>query len=170
MLLLILPLGLENTFDKIELYRQCPTRGVKYTKISEIENTSCLRNFIRVTPVYGTEREPWGAACIMRKVNYGVYICTCNFKSDEYECWTKHEFVYESNFKPFHQSQCCGDLIDNRDDAPIFVLEDNDKETKLNLRHALKDFFGGQYTLEYFYKTTPCKLNKCYHLYIFIGI
>ena len=64
----------------------------------------------------------------MRKFNYGVYICTCNFKSDQYKCWTKHVFVYDSQFKTLHQSKCCGALIYNRADAPIFVLEDKDRE------------------------------------------
>ena len=97
---------------------------------------------MRVTQVSGIERDPCGAACIMRKLNYGVYICTCNIKFDEYKCWKKLEFVYDSRFKPFHQSKCCGGLIDNRSDAPICVLEDKEIETKLNLSYALKDFFG----------------------------
>ena len=58
--------------NKLKLYRQWPPRRVKDTKISKIENTSCVRNVMRVNPVSGIEREPWGAACIMRKVNYGV--------------------------------------------------------------------------------------------------
>ena len=39
--------------DKQELYRQFPPRKVKDTNISEIENTSCVRNVMKVTPVYG---------------------------------------------------------------------------------------------------------------------
>ena len=85
-------------------------------------------------------------ASILRRVNYGVYICTCSVRSDEYKCKTKHVFFY-SNFKPFHQSKCYVALIDNRADATIFVLEDREIETKINLRHALKDLFGGQCTL-----------------------
>ena len=89
--------------NKIELYRQCPHRRVKDTKISEKENTSCVRNVMRVTTVYGIETEPWGAASMTKKVNYGVYICTCNVKYNELMCWKKHEFVYDSHFKPLHQ-------------------------------------------------------------------
>ena len=51
--------------DQQELYRQCPTRKVKDSNISEIENTSCVRNVMKVTPVSGIEREPWGASCIL---------------------------------------------------------------------------------------------------------
>ena len=69
--------------DKQEFYRQCPPRKVKDTNISEIKNNSCVRNVNNVNPVSGIEREPWGAACIMIKVNDGVYICICNVKSDE---------------------------------------------------------------------------------------
>ena len=39
--------------DKQELYRQFPPRKVKDTNISEIENTSCVRNVMKVTPVSG---------------------------------------------------------------------------------------------------------------------
>ena len=37
--------------NKLELYRQCPPRRVKDTKMSEIKNNSCVRNVMRVTPV-----------------------------------------------------------------------------------------------------------------------
>ena len=124
--------------------------------MSEIENTSCVRNFIKVTPVFGIEIEPCVAASIIRRVNYEVYICTCSVRYDEYKFKTKHAFVFDSHFKPLHQSKFCGDLIDNRADAPICVLEDKERETKLNLRYALKYFFGGQCTVEYVYKITPC--------------
>ena len=67
------------------------------------------------------------AAIIIRRVNDGVYTYTCSFISDGYKCKKKHAFVYESHFKPSHQSKCFGDLIDNRDNAPICVLEDNDR-------------------------------------------
>ena len=69
--------------DQQELYRQCPPRKMKDSNISEIENTSCVRNVTEVTPVSGIEREPWGAACILRRVNDVVFICTCNVQSDE---------------------------------------------------------------------------------------
>ena len=89
--------------DKQELYRQFPPRKVKDTNISDIENTSCVRNFMKVAPVSGIEREPWGAACILRRVHDGVFICTCNDKYDEYNCLIKHAFVYDIHFKPLHQ-------------------------------------------------------------------
>ena len=39
--------------DKHEFYRQCPPRRVKDTNIYKIENTSCVRNCMKVTPVFG---------------------------------------------------------------------------------------------------------------------
>ena len=54
--------------------------------MSEIEKTSCVRNIKRVTPVSGIEREIWGEVIILRRVNDGVYICTCPFRYDEYKC------------------------------------------------------------------------------------
>ena len=98
---------------------------------------------MRVPPVSGIEKEPWGEACTMRKVNYGVYICTCNDESYEYKCWKKHEFFYDSHFKPLHQSKCCGALIDNRAGAPTLVFEDRDREKNINFRFSLKELFGG---------------------------
>ena len=107
--------------DKQELYRQCPPRKVKDSNIPEIENTSCVRNVMDVTTVSGIERSPWGAASILRRVNDGVFICTYNVQSAEYDCWTNNSFVYDSHFKPLHQTKFCGFLIDNRAGAPIFV-------------------------------------------------
>ena len=147
---------IENFIDKQKLYRQCSPRTVKDSNISEIENTSCVRNFLEVNPVSGIERVPLGAASILRIVNDGVFICTCNVKSYEYDCWTNHTFVYDIHFKPFHQTKCCGVLIYNSSYAPICVLEDKDRETKKNLRRALKEFFGGLCHVEYVYRITLC--------------
>ena len=55
----------------------------------------------------------------------------------------KNMHFFDSNFKPLYQSKCCRDLIDNRAGAPIFVLGDKDREKKLSLRYALKEFFVG---------------------------
>ena len=68
----------------------------------------------------------------------------------------KKAFVYDSHFKPLHQSKCCGALIYNRSDSPICVLKDKDRETNKNLGHSLKHFLVGQCTVEYVYKITPC--------------
>ena len=85
-----------------------------------------------VTPVLGIEQVAWGAASILRRVNDGVFICTCNVQSVEYNCWTNNEFFYNRNFKPLQQTKCCGVLIDNRADAPICILEDKYIESKKN--------------------------------------
>ena len=113
--------------NKQELYRQCPPRRVKNSHISDIENSSCVKNVMNVTPVSGIERVAWGAASIMRTVNDGVYICTYNVQSVEYNCWKKHAFFYSSHFKPLYQTKCCGFLVYNRADAPICVLDDKSR-------------------------------------------
>ena len=105
---------------------------------------------MNVTLVLNIERELWGACSTLRKVNYGVYICSCSVRSEEYNCKTKHAFVYDNHFKHLHQSKNYGDLINNTGNAPIFVLEDNDRETKLNFKYALKTFFGGLCNVENF--------------------
>ena len=76
--------------------------------MSEIENNSCVKNVMSVTPVSRIEREPSVSASIIRIVNDGVYIFTCSVISDEYKCKTKHAFVFDSHFKPFHQSNVLG--------------------------------------------------------------
>ena len=50
--------------------------------MAEIENISGVRNFMKETPVARIEIEDWGAASILRRLNDGVYICTCSFISD----------------------------------------------------------------------------------------
>ena len=77
---------------------------------------------MNITPVSGIEEVALGAASIPKTVNDGVYICACNVKNVEYNLWTNHAFVYDSHYKPLHQTKCCGVLIDNRADAPICVL------------------------------------------------
>ena len=111
---------------------------------------------MKATPVPGIEQVAWAAASIMRRVNDGVFICTCNVQYVEYNCWTKHSFVYDSNFKPLHQTKYCWVLIDNTADVLIFVLEGEKRESKKNLKRARKEFFGGLCHVEYVYRITPC--------------
>ena len=110
---------------------------------------------MRVTPVSGIEIELWGSASNTRRDNDGVYIFTCTVKYDEYKCRTKNAFIFDSHFKPLHQSKCFGSLIDNRADANICVLEDKERKTNLNLTYELEDFFGGQFHVGYVYRITP---------------
>ena len=42
-----------------------------------IENASCVREFMTVTTILKIEREKWGTKIILRKIDDGVYICTC---------------------------------------------------------------------------------------------
>ena len=142
--------------NKQELYRQCPPRRVKDSHTSDIEDSACVRNVMKITPVLGIEEVPWGAASILRRVNDGVYICVCNVHNVKNDLWKNHAFVYDSHYKPLHQTECCGVLLDNRADAPICVLEDNDIASKKDLHLALRQFFEGRCHVEHVYKITPC--------------
>ena len=81
---------------------------MKYINITEIESSSPVINAIIVTPVLNTEREQWGTCSVLRKVNDGVYICSCSVISEEYMCKTKHAFVYDKKFKPLEKQECLG--------------------------------------------------------------
>ena len=43
-------------------------------------------------------------------------------------------FFKDSQFKLLVQPKCCVDIIDNLEDAPIFVLDDNGRESKNSLK------------------------------------
>ena len=66
---------------------------MKDTKIIDIENTWSVRSVMNVSPVFQMERELWGAASILMRVNYVVYICSCSVRYEEYMCKTKHAYV-----------------------------------------------------------------------------
>ena len=97
--------------NKLELYRQCPPRREKNSHISEIENSFCVIHVMNMNSVSGIDQLPWGEASILRTVNDGVYIYKCNVRNIEYDLWKKHAFVYDSHYKPLHQTKCCGVLI-----------------------------------------------------------
>ena len=104
----------------------------------------------------GIEEVKWGPASILRKVNDGVYICTCNVHNVKYDLWTKYAFVYDSHYKPLNGTDCCGVLIDNRSDAPICVLGKKDRVKKRNMDYALHQFFEGKCHVEQVYRITSC--------------
>ena len=82
---------------------------------------------MNITPVSRIEEVAWGAASILKTLNDGVYICAFNVRNVKYDLWTNHAFVYDSHYKPLHQTKCCEVLIENRADAHIFVLEEKDR-------------------------------------------
>ena len=94
--------GIGQYINKLGLYKQCHPRRVKDTKMSEIENTSCVRSIMNVTQVIRIEGEPWGEASTPRIFNGEVYKCTCSVRSDEYMCKKKHAFVFVRPLKPLH--------------------------------------------------------------------
>ena len=138
--------------SKLELYRQFPPIRVKNSHISEIENYPCVRNVMNVTPVSGINWVAWGAASIPRRVNDGVYICTCNVQSVEYKLWTKNAFVYDIHYKTLHQTKCCGVLIYNRSDAPIFVWRTKTENQRNNWITPLKSSMVGSAMLKLYTK------------------
>ena len=81
-----------------------------------------MRIVMNVTPVFQIEIEPCCAASILRPVDAWVYICSCSVISWEYLCKKKYAFVYDSHFKPLHQSKFCGSILYNISHAPICVL------------------------------------------------
>ena len=56
---------------------------------------------------------------------------------------TKHALVFDSHLKNLYRLKRCWDIIDNRNDAPICVLQDKRREKNMNLRYSLKYLFGG---------------------------
>ena len=82
--------------------------------MSEIENSSCVRDIMNVIPVFNIEGWMWVAWVSLRKFDDGMYICSCSVRYESYMCKTKHAFAYYSHFKPLHQTKCCGGVVDNR--------------------------------------------------------
>ena len=77
---------------------------------------------MNLTPALKIEIQKWGANSIVLNVDDGVYICTCNVKNVERRYKTSHAFAYDSNLKPSGQKQSCGELINNRKNSPLCVL------------------------------------------------
>ena len=53
-------------------------------------------------------------------------------------CNTKQAFIYDGNFKHLHKPKYCGGIINNTADASIFVMDNNDIKTGVNLKCALE--------------------------------
>ena len=110
--------------------------------MNEIESSSRVVNVMAVTSVLNIEVEKWGAISILRKVDYGVYICTYSVQYEDYQIKKKHEFLRHL-IQTFHQPKCCGAPIDNRVYAHVCVIYENVRESKQNLKKVLKHLFDG---------------------------
>ena len=143
-----------NYINKKESYIQFPEKRLKDTNINEIKNNAYVYYVMTVTPILKINKVHWTANSILRKVYERVHICTCSVQSSYYHIKTNHAFVYYIHFKPLHQQKCCGVLVDNKVDAHICLFRDNDRESKYDLKIALRSFFGGQYIVKYFYRIT----------------
>ena len=84
-----------------------------------------------------------GCMKILLRINDGVYVFICSVYSNILKEFTQHAFVYDSYFSTKLNGACHGAIIDNRRYAPIFVLEEKDRETKNTLKNMLRSFFQG---------------------------
>ena len=91
---------------------------------------------------------------ILMRTKDGVYVCICSVYSNILKEYTQHSFVYESYFTTTGNNACHGEIIDNRRYAPIYVLDEKDRETTKKLKNMLRNFFEGTYTVKYAFKIT----------------
>ena len=77
------------------------------------------------------ERKKWGYLGIIKVIDDGVFVCTCNIFYDMTKIDTSHAFVYDSHSEQKEMIECCSANIDNKYLAPIFVLEEKGRKTKL---------------------------------------
>ena len=95
-----------------------------------------------------------GCLKILLRINDGVYVFICSVYSNILKEFTQHAFVYDSYFLTKLKSACHGTIIDNIRYAPIYVLEEKDKETKNTLKNMLMNFFQGRCIAKYAFKVT----------------
>ena len=108
------------------------------------EHCTCVKHLKRKT----------GCLKILLRINDGVYVCICSVYSNILKEFTQHTFVYESYFTTKVKSACHGAIIDNRRYAPIYVLEEKDRETKNKLKIVLRNLFQGMCIVKYALKFT----------------
>ena len=100
------------------------------TEIEELEKCECVSSVMTIASVLNIEREPMGPLEILPIIYDGVYVCIWYIYSNILKIWTQHAFVYDGYFTTKVKSACQDAIIDNRRYAPIYVLEEKDKETK----------------------------------------
>ena len=80
---------------------------------------------------------------ILLIIDDAVYVCICTVYSYVLKISTKKALVYDSHFSTKEKSKCCGEIIDNRSYAPIYVLEEKDRKIKAALKNMVRNFFDG---------------------------
>ena len=95
--------------------------------MSEIGNSLCVRNDMILTSVLNIDREPWGDYSILIKVM--VDFTYVHVKSDVKNIYVRQNMhlIMTVTSNPCI-NQIVWDLVDNRSDEPICVLEDNGRE------------------------------------------
>ena len=73
-----------------------------------------------------------GAMGILLAIDDGVYVCICTLYYYVFKEVTQHTFIYNINFSAKENSECCGAIIDNRSYAPICLLEEKYRKSKVH--------------------------------------
>ena len=115
----------------------------------ELGKCDCVSSVMAIEPLLTIDREKIGTISILQVINDGVYVCICRVFSNVFKKYTSHAFVYDSYFSQLEKSEYCGEIIDNRYYAPIFVLGEKYRTRKTTLNNVLRKFFEGGYSIEY---------------------
>ena len=83
-----------------------------------------------------------------------VYVYICTVYSSVFKEVSQNTFIYDSHVSTKDNSECCGEIIDNRLYAPICVLEKKDRKSKGALENIIRKLFDGNCIVKFAFKVT----------------
>ena len=135
---------LEVKICKTTLLREIPPCESANIKLQQCFNAEAVKDKLCFKKT-NLQREKGGPAYNLLQIrNRGVYLCLCNAT---YTIWPdkivteRHAFVYNSGYRVDNKHWILGAIIDNRQNKPIFLIEEKDRRTKDDSRKVFDDFF-----------------------------
>ena len=122
--------------------------------MTELEKCECVSSITTISPVLNIDREKMGDVGILLIIDDGVYLFIFTVYSSVFKEVTPHSFVCDSHFSTKYKSEFCGAIIDNRSYAPICVLEEKYRKSKVALKNMLRKFFDGSCIVGFSLKVT----------------
>ena len=149
---------LDVSICKNTLFRDFPPSEFENINIQHCIKSTAVRDKLTFKRIH-LEREKGGAVYnLLQIIGSGVYLCLCTAK---YIIWPnqpvteKHAFVYNSEYREEKNHWILGAIIDNRQNEPIFLIEEKDRESKEDSRKVFNDFFKADVTITNVFLVEP---------------
>jgi len=135
------------------LYEEVPPQLTVNLDMYTLMHTPCVERIVTFKRS-NIDRLKGGIAFNLLQIkDNGVYICLCTVNDFINGEWHEesHAFVYNSHYRATENNNCIGAVIDNRSNAPVRLIDEEDRRDISKSRQLFDNFFNANTKIQHVY-------------------